>query len=180
GTILIEAAMIAKNIAPGKNRKFASEQWSIIPQEIWKTARKSLADLEKKNVKPKIFGSDIDSRALELAGENIKIAGVEDILSLQKLALKDISSDYDNGVIVCNPPYGERISEVKEAEDLYREMGKVFVSRFPQWSYFIITPNTNFEKLFGKKANKNRKLYNGGIKCYFYQYYGKRQRIANS
>ena len=170
-TILIEAAMIAKNIAPGKNRTFASEHWPIISQEIWDLNRKEAHDLEKRDIKPLIFGSDINNRMIDIAKKNIRDAGFEDCISVKTLPLKDISSAYKHGVIIANPPYGERLSEAEDTEELYKDMGRVFENMFPDWSYFIITSNTKFENLFGKRSTKNRKLYNGGIKCYLYQYF---------
>lgn len=173
GTFLIEAAMIAKNIAPGANRNFASEKWSIIPEEMWINARDEAFSMENDST-PIIIGSDIDKNTLSIAAKNIEAAGFSDIIKLEHKPLSDISSEYEYGAIMSNPPYGERISDEAEVETLYREMGKVFREKFPTWSYYIITSNEKFQKLFGKNADKNRKLYNGGILCYFYQYFGPR------
>ena len=175
-TILIEGAMIAKNIAPGKNRSFVSENWPVVPEEVWKSNRDKLEGLENINAKPIIYGSDKDKEVLDIAWHNINLAGVADCIELQECELKNIELKKGNGVIITNPPYGERLFERKQVEDLYKEMGEVFRNQFPDWSYFIITPDVLFEKTFGKKANKNRKLYNGGIKCYLYQYFGKLSR----
>jgi len=172
GTILIEAAMIAKNIAPGINRHFISENWSIISKNFWTDAKNEATEMKKDIPELKIYGSDIDEKVLKIARQNIKLAGLENCIFIQKLPVKEIASRFKYGSIISNPPYGERSFEKKEVEKLYREMGKIFTAGFDTWSYYIITANTDFEKLFGRKANKNRKLYNGGIKCYFYQYYG--------
>ncbi len=170
GTILIEAAMIAKNIAPGGNRHFASEKWDIIPEALWSDVRDEAYSLEEPDKECHILGSDINPYTLDIARENIELAGVEDCVFVQKLSVADIQSKHKNGIIISNPPYGERMSELKEVQDLYKVMGKVFRERFPTWNYFVITSNTDFEKLFGKRASKNRKLFNGNIQCYYYQY----------
>ncbi len=173
GTFLIEAAMIAKNIAPGANRNFASEKWGIIPKDMWIDVRDEAFSMENDST-PIIIGSDIDKNTLSIAAKNIEAAGFSDIIKLEHKPLSDISSEYEYGAIMSNPPYGERISDETEVETLYKEMGKVFREKFPTWSYYIITSNEKFQKLFGKNADKNRKLYNGGILCYFYQYFGPR------
>ncbi|MDA1354082.1 MAG: class I SAM-dependent RNA methyltransferase [bacterium] len=173
GTLLIEAGLIAKNIAPGLNREFNSDEWSILPAQMWEDAETEAKDLIKHDATYRICGSDISDQAIDIAKKNISLAGLSDIV-VEKKALSDISSDVSRGKIVTNPPYGERLDEVRDAEALYKEMGKVFKREIPDWSYYIITPNEQFERLFGEKATKRRKLYNGGIKCWFYQYFGKR------
>ncbi|KAJ50133.1 putative N6-adenine-specific DNA methylase [Clostridium tetanomorphum] len=173
GTIAIEAAMIGKNIAPGLNRNFISEQWDIISQDLWedirKHARNSINDKEFR-----ILASDINGKVLQTSRENAKKAGVENYISFQKLDVKDFSSKKKRGFIITNPPYGERIGELKEVENLYKVMGEVFQNLY-DWSYFVITSHPEFEKYFGKKSDKNRKLYNGRIKCYYYQYFGPKE-----
>lgn len=170
GTIAIEAAMIAKNIAPGLNRHFVSENWDIIPKDLWEDIRRHAKNsINKKEFK--ILASDINLRVLRTAMANAKKAGVEDCINFQKLDVKEFSSKKRCGVIISNPPYGERLGESKEAEELYKTMGKVY-RNLNEWSYFVITSNDNFEKCFGRKADKNRKLYNGRLKCYYYQYFG--------
>ncbi|MFC2140417.1 class I SAM-dependent RNA methyltransferase [Candidatus Auribacterota bacterium] len=171
GTILIEAAMIAKNIAPGLNRRFVSEKWDFIPEKLWTKQRELAKSQEITDTDFRILGSDSDFRILNAARENIKNVGLEKHIFIQKVPLSQISSKKRYGTIITNPPYGERVLEKEETEKLYQEMGALFIKNFPEWSYNIITPNQNFEKLFKKKANKHRKLYNGGIKCYFYQYF---------
>ncbi|AYD39351.1 class I SAM-dependent RNA methyltransferase [Clostridium fermenticellae] len=171
GTILIEAAMIAKNIAPGLNRSFAAENWDIIDKNLWndlrKHARNSVNDSEVK-----ILGSDIDGRVIRTARENAEKAGVSKYIAFQKLPVQEFSSSKKNGFIITNPPYGERLGEIDEVEKLYEDMGKVFFN-LEKWSYFIITAHEGFERHFGRKSDKNRKLYNGRLKCYYYQYFGK-------
>jgi putative N6-adenine-specific DNA methylase len=171
GTIPIEAALIGKNIAPGLNREFSSEKWPIIPQKLWEEAREEARDSIKHDQELRIHGSDIDEEAMSLARYHAKQAGVEEYIHLQRMPMADIKSRYKYGFIICNPPYGERIGELKEIEELYRQMGTVFRT-FDTWSYYVITSNREFEKLFGRKADKKRKLYNGKILCQYYQFFG--------
>lgn len=173
GTLLIEAGLIAKNIAPGLNREFNSHQWEVLPKAMWNKAETEAKDLIKQNAKFDISGSDKNKTALEVARKNTSIAELPEI-TIREAELRDLSSDVSRGKIVTNPPYGERLNDIKEAEALYKEMGRVFKREIADWSYYIITPNEHFERLFGEKATKRRKLYNGGIKCWFYQYFGKR------
>ncbi|HEX2927897.1 MAG TPA: class I SAM-dependent RNA methyltransferase [Ruminiclostridium sp.] len=171
GTIPIEAAMIGKNIAPGLGREFDSEKWPLIPANLWDEARDEAYDLMVEDQELRIHGSDIDEEAMSLARYHAKKAGVEDAIHLQRLAVADISSRYKYGIIICNPPYGERLGEKDYVENLYREMGKVF-KKLDTWSYYVITSNMDFEKLFGKRADKKRKLYNGRLLCNYYQFFG--------
>lgn len=171
GTIPIEAAMIAKNIAPGLGREFDAEKWSMISQKQWDDARDEAYDMIIEDIELRIHGSDIDEEAMSLARYHAKKAGVEDAIHLQRLPLADISSRYKYGIIICNPPYGERLGEQEDVANLYREMGTVF-KKFDSWSYYVITSNMEFEKFFGKKADKKRKLYNGRLLCNYYQYFG--------
>lgn len=170
GTIAIEAALIGKNIAPGLNRSFISEQWEVIPKNIWeesrKYARNAINDKEFK-----ILASDMDGRIIRTAMENAKKAGVEEYITFQKIPMESFSSKKRYGFIITNPPYGERLGELKEVENLYKMMGEVF-AKLKDWSYFVITAHPDFQKHLGKDANKNRKLYNGRLKCYYYQYLG--------
>lgn len=170
GTIAIEAAMIGRNIAPGLNRSFVSEQWDIIDQGLWEDIRKH-AKNSINNKDFRILASDINGRLLATARANAIKAGVEENIFFQKMDVRDFSSKKRYGFIVTNPPYGERIGEEKEVEELYKAMGKVFTN-LNDWSYFILTSHPKFQELFGEKSNKNRKLYNGRIQCYYYQYLG--------
>lgn len=171
GTILIEAAMIGKNIAPGLQRSFVSEKWQRITSEAWKRAKVEARLAMEVEKDFRILGSDIDGRALRQARTNAEMAGVDDCVFFQRLPVSELSSSKKYGVIISNPPYGERLGEKEETEELYRDMGRVFQS-LDFWSYFIITSHPEFERFFGKKADKNRKLYNGRILTYLYQYFG--------
>ena len=170
GTIAIEAAMIGKNIAPGINRSFVSEGWDIIPKKLWedmrKYARNSINDKEFR-----ILASDINGRVLKTARDNAQKAGVADYIAFQRMDMKEFRNKKRYGFIITNPPYGERMGNAKEIENLYKDMGEVF-QQLKDWSYFVITSYEDFEKCFGEKSDKNRKLYNGRIKCYYYQYFG--------
>lgn len=170
GTIVIEAALIGKNIAPGLNKEFVSESWPMFRIGQWEQARRE-ARLKENDLDFRIIGSDIDARSLKQARTNAELAGVTDYVAFQRIDLKDIRTKKKYGVIVTNPPYGERIGEIKTLTPLYREMGRVFRS-LDDWSYFIITAFPDFQKVFGEKATKNRKIYNSTIKTYFYEYFG--------
>lgn len=171
GTIPIEAALIGKNIAPGINREFTAEKWGNIPGHHWKKAREEAHDLIVKDRDLRIQGSDIDDEVMSLARYHAKLAGVEENIHLQRMAAADIASRYKHGFIICNPPYGERLGEIKEVEALYRQIGKAFKS-LDTWSFYILTSHLQFEALFGRRADKKRKLYNGRIMCNYYQFYG--------
>lgn len=177
GTLPIEAAMIAKNIAPGINRKFAAESWPSIEKEIWSKAREEAISMEKSDEGIEIFASDIDGEVIQIAKQNAQNAGVDDLIKFEQKHLVEIynytKSPY--GVIISNPPYGDRLEDQEKAEKLYRLLGDI-CRKFKDWSYYAITSNENFQREFEMKATKNRKLYNGGIKCYYYQYFGKKPR----
>jgi len=170
GTILIEAGLLAKNIAPGLNRSFNSEKWQVMGKQRWVDAKAHAQSLIKLDAPCQIYGSDINGKTLSAARVNIDRAGLIDI-HVQKLPVSEISSRFAKGRIIANPPYGERLSDRPQVEALYREMGAVFRMQFPEWSYYVLTANDHFESLFGQKSDKNRKLYNGGIKCWFYQFF---------
>ena len=171
GTIPIEAAMIGKNIAPGLQREFAAETWNIIPASTWKKARVEALESIKVDKELRITGTDIDDKVLSLARYHSKLAGVDDSIHLQQMDVADISSRYKYGFVICNPPYGDRLNEIKEVEKLYAKMGETF-KKFDTWSFYIITSHQGFEKYFGRKADKKRKLYNGRIMCNYYQFFG--------
>lgn len=172
GTILIEAAMLACNIAPGLNRKFISETWPGIPSELWKTERKAAYGAIKTGLELRITGTDKDSQAIRTAKKNAEEAGVEDCIVFETMDLSAFSMK-DSGVIVTNPPYGERMGEIEEVRELYKLLGSK-MKTMESWSLNAITAYEEFESAYGKKALKNRKIYNGRIKCYFYQYPGTR------
>lgn len=170
GTILIEAAMKAMNIAPGINRTFAAEQWSQIPNDVWLRQREKARSEVNTQCDFNAFGYDIDETALELAAHNAKKAGVYEKISFLNRDIKNFSNDFERATVICNPPYGERLLDIKQAQELYRVMGKVFELKQGH-SYTIISPDEDFEQCFGRKADKRRKLYNGMIKCQVYMYF---------
>ncbi|HHW22433.1 MAG TPA: class I SAM-dependent RNA methyltransferase [Clostridiaceae bacterium] len=171
GTIPIEAALMAMNKAPGIDREFDCQEWSVIPKKIWYNALDEARDLIKPVNEITIQGFDINPEAISMANYHARQAGVSDIVHFQVRDMRDISSKAKYGFIITNPPYGQRLGEKKENSLLYRDMGKTF-SKLPTWSYYIINADPDFEKHFGRKADKNRKLFNGGLLCYYYQYFG--------
>ncbi len=172
GTLAVEAALMMNNIAPGINRRFAAEHFEFIPKAVWRNAREQAREAVVKS-DFHVFASDIDPKCVSLATENAKRAGVaESIDVFQKDALRIEKHDLRT-TLVCNPPYGERMSSISEARELYRKMGKVFSKVVPPWQMYLITSEEEFERLYGRKADKVRKLYNGMIKCSLYQYFKK-------
>ena len=168
GTICIEAALIAKNRAPGLRRRFAAEKFSWMDEKIWQNARGEAMDREFKG-DYRILGSDNDPKCVSLAMANARKAGVGEIITFQDGDATKMSLPSDTGVIICNPPYGQRMGEQKEAQRLYTAMGKHW--KFADgWQKFIITSEPEFEHYFGRRADKKRKLYNGMIKCDLYMY----------
>ena len=170
GTIPIEAAMIKKNIAPGLNRRFAASYFSQIDSKLWDAAVDEAKSMIK-DVPLDIYASDIDLKTVELARENAQKAGVGKYIKVSQKNAASISFDEKYGTVICNPPYGERLGEIKECEELYRRIGKNFKNLY-EWNYYILTSNEDFERHFGRVANKKRKIYNGMLKCNIYQYYG--------
>ena len=173
GTIPIEAAMIGKNIAPGLNRNFVSEKWPRVKKEYWNDARKEAWDLMLKDYKLNIIGSDIDKKAVKAAKENAESIGLGEDISFITSDIRDMKLKNEYGVIICNPPYGERIGEKGEVYKLYKDMGKI-LKTLDTYSIYVLTSNEDFETLYGKRADRKRKLYNGRIKVDYYQYYGPR------
>jgi putative N6-adenine-specific DNA methylase len=170
GTILIEGAMLAHNIAPGINRNFECDRWGLIPESVWVAERERCHSQIKTDTDFAAFGSDIDPHALELTLANAKRIKVDGFLRLEQRDISDFAPTTEKGTLVTNPPYGERMSDVRNAEKIYSVMGERFVAKHG-WSYGIISPDEDFEKLFGRKADKRRKLYNGMIKCQYYMYF---------
>ncbi len=170
GTILIEGAMLAHNIAPGINRNFECDRWGFIPESAWIQERQRCRDIIKTDTDFTAFGSDVDSRALELTAVNARRIKVDGFMRLQQRDIKDFSPTTEKGTLITNPPYGERMLDIREAERLYRIMGELFTAK-KGWSYGIISPDEEFERVFGRKADKRRKLYNGMIKCQYYMYF---------
>ena len=172
GTIPLEAALIMTNTAPGIRRRFAGEQFEFIDKKIWMQAREAAVAAVNRHCEFSAIGSDIDERVLKTANANIKRAGMEKYV---RTFLKDATTlvkDDIRTTIVCNPPYGERLESIREARNLYRKLGENFTKLSP-WQIYIITTEEEFEKLYGKKADKVRKLYNGMLKCNYYQYFKK-------
>ncbi|MBU3111835.1 THUMP domain-containing class I SAM-dependent RNA methyltransferase [Clostridium lacusfryxellense] len=168
GTIPIEAALIAKNMAPGLNREFVSETWPNIEKDVWEQVREGA----RKTINPnevEILASDIDASLLRTAGQNAEKAGVKDFIKFQKIPMQTFTSRQKYGVIITNPPYGERLGEREEVKRIHEGLGEMYRS-LNEWSCFAITSNVEFQKQFGQKADKNRKLYNGRLLCYYYQY----------
>lgn len=175
GTIPIEAALIGCNIAPGLKRNFAFEDWDLVDKDIIKQAREQAQAAIKKDIDLDISGYDIDGSMIEIAKENAVQAGVQDIVNFKQMAVKDFKTDKINGVIVANPPYGERLSDKEHVHQLYQQMGKLY-QPLTSWSKYILTSDLQFEQFYGTKATKRRKLYNGSLRTDFFQYWGKKIR----
>lgn len=173
GTIPIEAALIGCNIAPGLKRNFAFEDWDWVDKDIIKQAREQAQAAIKKDIDLDISGYDIDGSMIEIAKENAVQAGVQDIVNFKQMAVKDFKTDKINGVIVANPPYGERLSDKEHVHQLYQQMGKLY-QPLTSWSKYILTSDLQFEQFYGTKATKRRKLYNGSLRTDFFQYWGKK------
>lgn len=169
GTLLIESAFKALNVAPGLRRNFAAMNWEQIPEDIWRTERKAALDSLNRDGAFKGIGSDIDPEAADLTLENAKKAGVASRLEIRELDVMRFKPP-EGAITICNPPYGERLLEIREAEELYRRLGERLCPDAKNPAV-IISPDEDFEKFFGKKADKKRKLYNGMIKCNLYMYF---------
>ncbi len=174
GTFPIEAAMMAANIAPGMNRGFMAESWkNLVPRKCWYNAVEEAQDLMDVKVETDIQGYDIDGEVIKAARENARLAGVDHLIHFQQRGVSELSHLKKYGFIITNPPYGERIEERENLPVLYQEIGKAF-SRLDSWSEYVITAYDQAEKYIGRKADKNRKIYNGMIKTYYYQFIGPR------
>ena len=172
GTFPIEAAMIAANVAPGMNRDFTAEEWTnLIVRKLWYECVKEAEDMIDTTVKVDIQGYDIDGDVIKAARENAKRAGVEHMIHFQQRAVADLSHPKKYGFIITNPPYGERLEDKADLPELYTQIGQAY-QRLDSWSMFLITSYTETEKYIGRKADKNRKIYNGMLKTYFYQFLG--------
>ena len=171
GTIAIEAAMIVRKIAPGLNRSFSSELYPRINAELWQIAREEAMDLEVRDSKFEAWASDIDEDILDVTYENALRAGVEDCINIFNADARRIQKPEGvRGTIICNPPYGERMGEMKDIEALYRDIGRNF-KNFEPWHVYVITSCEYFERLYGRRADKTRKLYNGMLPCNLYQFF---------
>jgi putative N6-adenine-specific DNA methylase len=171
GTVAIEAALLGRGIAPGQNRRFAAESWPFVPAEVWRRAREEARAAERPREPLDIAASDRDGKVLDIARANAAKAGVADAIRFERRDVEAFVPSGDFGCIVTNPPYGERLGDLREAENLYRAMGRAF-RRLDTWSVFVLTAHPEFPKHFGARSTKNRKLYNGNIRCWLYQYFG--------
>ena len=173
GTFCIEAAMIGMNMAPGLHRHFAFEEWNWVDSDLVGRVRARALGQIKQDIQLDILGTDIDARMVEIAKQNAEEAGVSEQIVFKQMRLQDLHTDKINGVIVSNPPYGERLLDDDAVTKLYQEMGQTFAS-LKTWSKFILTSDEAFEAKFGSQADKKRKLYNGTLKVDLYQYFGQR------
>lgn len=173
GTFCIEAALIGKNIAPGLKRSFAFEQWEWVDKAVLASVRAEAKKAINETIELDISGFDIDTRMVEIAKENAKAAGVDDMITFKQMRLQDFRTDKIGGVIISNPPYGERLLDDKAVDILYNEMGETFAP-LKTWSQFILTSDEQFESKFGRQADKKRKLYNGTLRVDLYQFFGQR------
>jgi 23S rRNA (guanine2445-N2)-methyltransferase / 23S rRNA (guanine2069-N7)-methyltransferase len=169
GTIAIEAALIARNLAPGLQRGFSAEAWPRLEAALWQGAREDASAAARTVAGLTILGSDVDAEALSLARYHAKQAGVAGDVQFAERDFRELTSKREHGFVICNPPYGERLGERSEVEALYRQMPAV-LARVPTWSCGILTSHPRFERLVGRKADRRRKLYNGQIECYYYQF----------
>ncbi|MDD1387749.1 class I SAM-dependent RNA methyltransferase [Pediococcus pentosaceus] len=175
GTVLIEAAMIGQNIAPGFNRDFACEDWPIVDQEMVERVRAAADEKANYDVELDITGYDIDQNMIDIATENAEEAGLSGIISFKQQAVKDFKTDKKNGVMIGNPPYGERMGDQELVRKIYRQLGAATGS-LTTWSRYFITSDLDFENYYGQKATKKRKLYNGALRTDYFQFWGKRER----
>ncbi|PDH95686.1 THUMP domain-containing class I SAM-dependent RNA methyltransferase [Oenococcus oeni] len=175
GTIPIEAALIGKNIAPGINRTFEIESWDWFDKKLSQDVREEADSLAKYDQPLDISGYDIDGNMIRISKENAKKAGLYNDIAFKQLAVKDWQTDKINGILVANPPYGQRLGEIEDARQIYQQMGSIY-NQMPTWSKYILTSDEKFEQFYGKKATKKRKLYNGPIRTDLYQYWGKKVR----
>ena len=170
GTLLIEGATKALRIAPGLRRRFSAEHWGLIPQEDWQEERRASFELVRRSGTFRALGSDIDSAAVDLTLDNAERAGIRSKISCHTENVKNFVPPAEPFVLITNPPYGERMLTVEQAEELYRVMGQAFEPGEGR-SYYVISPHEQFERLFGRAASRRRKLYNGNIKCILYMFF---------
>ncbi len=170
GTILIEGAMLARNMAPGLQRSFAAEKFSFIPASVWQEERSRAISQIKADIPFKAVGSDTDAESIALTLDNARKAGVEGCVTASVADIKDFAPEAERAVVITNPPYGERLLDQPAAQAIYRTMGKVFEKK-RGYKYNIISSDDEFENCFGRKADKRRKLYNGSLRCQLYMYF---------
>lgn len=178
GTIPLEAAMIGQNIAPGYNREFISETWDWMPKKVWDDVRIEADDVANYDQELMIIGSDIDHRMISIAQNNALEAGFSDLITFKQMQATDFTTKLTDGVIISNPPYGERIGEKEEIEKVIKQLG-IVMENYPTWSVYMLSSMENFEQVYGKKATKKRKLFNGFIRTDFYQFWGQKSARPN-
>ncbi len=176
GTIPIEAAMIGRNVAPGLNREFAAQGWDLIPASMWKEERQAAYQAIDYEMPLRIQGSDIDKRAIRAARENAVEAGVDDCIDFHVTDVRNLQAGQEtNGIIIANPPYGERMGDEKAISHIYRALGR-YMKEHPGWSLFLVTTDKAAEqRIMGRPANRRRKLYNGRLEVCYYQFHGKKE-----
>ena len=175
GTIALEAAMLGQNIAPGYNREFISEAWPWMKAKIWDEVRNEADSLANYEQPLEIFGSDIDHRMVSIAQENALEAGFGEIITFKQMQARDFTTQLTDGVMIGNPPYGERIGDVEVVEQVIRDLGTIMKSN-PTWSVYMLSSMKNFEELYGRQATKKRKLFNGFIETNYYQFWGQKSK----
>lgn len=173
GTIPIEAALIGQNIAPGFNREFAAEDWEFIRNKYWDEAFQEAEDLANYDEKLDIIGSDIDHKMIEISKANSLEAGLGELVTWKQMQVSDLTVRNENGYIIANPPYGQRIGDQEAVQKMYQDLGNIMKSH-PSWSVYVLTALESFEKHYGANATKKRKLFNGFIKTDYYQYFGEK------
>ena len=173
GTIPIEAALLGRKLAPGLHRTFVAEEWPTVPSDIWQQARNEARDIALPKLEGSIVGSDIDAEAIKLATHHAMLAGVADDIRFENRDFARVTTEelQPYGCLIANPPYGERLGELAEAEALYQRLG-TFSQRLNGWSIYVLTSHKDFESLFGRRCDRRRKLFNGRIECTYYQYQG--------
>ena len=179
GTIPIEAALIGLNIAPGLNRSFAAEKWTFFDPKAFDTVRQEAKKEIRTDITLDILGADIDGSMIEIAKQNAIKAGVSEHIEFKQMQLKDFRTKKENGVLVANPPYGDRLLSEEQAQNIYRQMGQTY-EPLETWSKYILTSDLSFEEHYGKQATKKRKLYNGAIRTDYFQFWGVRKRKSVS
>ena len=179
GTIPIEAALIGLNISPGLNRSFAAEKWTFFDPKAFETVRQEARKEIRTDITLDILGADIDASMIEIAKQNAIKAGVSEHIEFKQMQLKDFRTKKENGVLVANPPYGDRLLSEEQAQNIYRQMGQTY-EPLETWSKYILTSDLSFEEHYGKQATKKRKLYNGAIRTDYFQFWGVRKRKSVS
>jgi len=175
GTIVLEAAMLGQNIAPGYNREFISEAWPWMKAKIWDEVRDEADSLANYDQPLEIFGSDIDHRMVSIAQENALEAGFGEMITFKQMQARDFTTQLTDGVMIGNPPYGERIGDVEDVEQVIRDLGTI-MKNYPTWSVYILSSMKNFEELYGRQTTKKRKLFNGFIETNYYQFWGQKSK----